>query len=453
MKLGTRITLFFLGSMLCVNILVLLGLPYFFSRLIKGQMESHARTYVAFIRKEIEDLPSHNRLAFTGAGRPEFERAIASEFRSAIDVGEKSGGFMVESIRLIDATGRTVAAFPLGEPRPSSRGDSSISLLGRAEPFPGAPFTIDVRLDFARSMTMHRSEYLRYEILSIIAAILVELLQAIVLLRLLRVSALRPVAKISLAMESVAEGKLDTRIEHPARDEFGGMAERFNEMVKSLGEKERLSLYVSRSTREMVRGSAHHEGGFREPVRKRRVVFFSDIRGFTAYSESIEPEAVIKTLNRILDIQAAAIDACGGEIDKFVGDEVMAVFETPRAALICALKIQRLLGRSDEYANLLVGIGICEGFVVEGDVGVDAQKDFTVIGDAVNTAARLQGMARPGAILVPSAMMEAPDMVVFRCADEGPLQIRGKREKLAVSRVLGIRETAWTISRAGRPSL
>lgn len=110
-----RVTLFFLASMFCVNLLVLLGLPFFFSELIKGQMESHARTYVAFIKKEIEDLPSHNRLAFGDASRPAFDEALVSEFRSAIAVGEDAGGFMVDSIRLLDSTGNIRLSFPRSE--------------------------------------------------------------------------------------------------------------------------------------------------------------------------------------------------------------------------------------------------------------------------------------------------------------------------------------------------
>jgi class 3 adenylate cyclase len=466
MKLGTRVTLFLLGSMLCVNLLVLLGLPIFFSNLIKGQMESHARTYAAFIKKEIEDLPSHNRLAFSDASEPEFERAVASQFRSAIDVGEQSGGFVVDSIRLIDVAGKVVASFPLrdsGQASPSAlsdvisgggiaiygdsstkgaKSDSTINILARTEPFRGTAFAIDVRMDFARSMQMHRAEYSLYEILSIGVIMLVEILQAIVLLRLLRVSALRPVAKISVAMESVAQGRLDTRIDHEAKDEFGSMAARFNEMVASLDEKERLSKYVSPSTKEMLRGSANSGNHFSEPMRKRLVAFFSDIRGFTSYSETVEPEIVIRTLNRILDIQATVINSGGGKIDKFIGDEIMAVFENPRAALICALKIQMLLSRSEGYAGLRVGIGICQGLVVEGDVGFHEQKDFTVIGDAVNTAARLQAMAAPGSILVPSEMMNAPEMSIFRYSQEGILPIRGKREKLGIAKVLGIRESS-----------
>ena len=139
---------------------------------------------------------------------------------------------MVDSIRLLDSTGNIRLSFPLSETgRVAIRGqdldsvlkggaiaiydeagkkakarDTTINVLGRAEPFPGSVYVIDVRLDFARSMEVHRSEYNRYEILSIVAAILVELLQAAILLRLLRISALRPVAKISSAMESVPRG-------------------------------------------------------------------------------------------------------------------------------------------------------------------------------------------------------------------------------------------------------
>jgi class 3 adenylate cyclase len=373
---------------------------------------------------------------------------------------------VVDSIRLVNAAGKVVVSFPLSDSGQASSSalsaviagggieiydevgkkgamsDSTINILARAEPFHGTSFAIDIRMDFTRSMRMHRAEYSLYEILSIVIIMLVEILQAIILLRLLRISALRPVAKISVAMESVAQGRLDTRIDHEAKDEFGSMAAHFNEMVASLDEKERLSKYVSPSTKEMLRGSARNGSEFSEPMRKDLVVFFSDIRGFTSYSENIEPEIVIRTLNRVLDIQATVINSCGGKIDKFIGDEIMAVFESARTALICALKIQMLLARSEACAGLRVGIGLCRGLVVEGDIGFKEQKDFTVIGDAVNTAARLQAMALPGAILVPSEMMTGPGMSIFRYSQEGLLPIRGKRDRLAIAKVLGIRESS-----------
>lgn len=469
MQLRTRVTFFFALSTMVFILVVLLGLPYFFTRLIKSQMENHARTYAAFIRMELEDLPSHNRTKFDEASRPDFEHALSGIFESAVEVGGESGGFVVNSIRLLDPSGSPIVSYPGGESKHALLGrneiesamktrgimifreskktgsmdDSTIDLLAKAEPFPGTEYAIAIRLDFTRSMQLHSSEYTRYELIATLAAVLIELFQAIVLLRLLAKAALRPVGLISMAMESVAQGHLDTHIDHNSEDEFGKMAERFNEMTQSLKEKQMLSLYVSRSTIDMVQSSVSKGSSFKEPFRTRRTVFFSDIRGFTHFSEANEPEVVIRILNRILDIQAAVITNSGGKIDKFVGDEIMATFESPRAAALCSLKIANLLAKAGkEYNGLQVGIGISEGEVVEGDVGIESHKDFTVIGDVVNIAARLQGLAAPGKVLAPMGIMELPEMGIFRFERAGLFEIKGKQEKLAVARLLGIKPEA-----------
>jgi class 3 adenylate cyclase len=321
--------------------------------------------------------------------------------------------------------------------------DATIDILSKAEPFPKMEYVIAIRLDFTRSMELHSTEYARYELVATLAAVLIELFQAIVLLRLLGRAALRPVGLISSAMESVAHGNLDARIEHNSGDEFGTMAERFNEMARSLREKEMLARYVSRSTIDMVQSSVGNGSSFKEPYRIRRTVLFSDIRGFTRFSEGNKPEMVIRILNRILDIQAAVITHAGGKIDKFVGDEIMATFDDPRAAALAALKIANLLTRAgDEFCGLQVGIGISEGEVVEGDVGIESHKDFTVIGDVVNTAARLQSMAGPGQVLAPLGIMDLPEMGIFRFSEEGFFAIKGKQEKLPVARIFGIKPEA-----------
>ncbi len=476
MKLRAKVTVLFGAASAIVLALVVTGLPALFTRIIEEQMESHARTFAVLIGKDIGNfgfgaLSNPGHLDDTA-----MRRRLAAELRDSAAVGMRSGGFMVESIFLVDRSGTIVVGYPEGdEGKPAPERAAVLAAIGESGEAPlreeTAPIlrkggamsviapivtpsarilAVEVLLDFSKSMAMHRAEFSSDELLAIAAAILIEFAQAIVLLWFIGRSALAPAALISEAMGLVARGEFDARVSFSSADEFGDMAGRFNEMARSLKEKSLLSRYVSRATLDMVRNSADDGMSFRLPVRKIRTILFSDIRGFTSFSESRTPEFVIDTLNRLLDIQAAAILDCGGEIDKFIGDEIMASFEGARRAILCALKIQRLLGpRAEAFGGLRVGIGICEGAVVEGDVGVETRKDFTLIGDAVNTAARLESAAAPGEILVPSSILADPRMAIFVARRKGECRLKGKKYPLEVSSVTGVASAAFRASPAG----
>ncbi len=432
-------------------------------------MENHARTYAAFVRKEAEDLFSHEGDRFRSSKDSVFIDAITKVFQGAMAVGAESGGFIVDSIALVDDNFRPVAVvdkksgpyesryaselakaiasdtieIARGDSRNGSRIGMVMTIIARADLFPGKSFAVAVEIDQSASMRLHDADFARYEALAIGVAILAELLQALILHRLVSTSAVRPARLISSAMEDIERGRLETRIELAAQDEFGTMANRFNGMAAALEEKERLSKYVSESTKRAVRAGAPSGGGFREPIRARRAILFSDIRGFTAFTESNEPEIVIRVLNRLLDLQATAIGAFGGIIDKFVGDEIMATFDDERPATLCALKIVSLVAASrEELAGLRVGIGINAGSVVEGDVGSEDLRDFTVIGDTVNLAARLEAMAGPGEVLIPTSLLSQSRMSILSANSRGLVLIKGKSGKIAVSRVEGVKTDA-----------
>jgi hypothetical protein len=359
MKLRAKVTALFAAASAVVLTLVIAGLPALFTRIIEEQMESHARTFAALIGKDIQDSRLGAPPILGDLVGAVARRRIAAELRDSAAVGMRSGGFMVESIFLVDQSGTIVAGYPEGgEGRPAPERAAVRAAIRESEDQPfreaAAPilrkggamsvispivtpstrsFAVEVLLDFSKSMAMHRSQFSSNEFLAIAAAILIEFAQAIVLLRLIGRSAVAPAALISGAMGLVARGEFDTRVSFSSDDEFGDMAVRFNEMTKSLKEKALLSRYVSRATLDMVRSSAGDGTAFNPPVRKLRTILFSDIRGFTSFSETKEPEFVIETLNRLFDIQAAAILDCGGEIDKFIGDEIMASFESSRRAM------------------------------------------------------------------------------------------------------------------------
>jgi adenylate cyclase len=161
-------------------------------------------------------------------------------------------------------------------------------------------------------------------------------------------------------------------------------------------------------------------------------MLFSDVREFTSYTERNPPEQVVESLNRILNMQTDIVHRSGGDVDKYVGDEVVALFSgVDHAFRAChaALEIQREIARAGgtAFSGLSVGIGIDSGEVILGMIGSDKRADYTVIGDHVNFAARLCAAARPGQVIVSEAAWSEAGR---RIPAKGPyrVQVRGKAE-------------------------
>ena len=126
---------------------------------------------------------------------------------------------------------------------------------------------------------------------------------------------------------------------------------------------------------------------------------FTDVRGFTAMSEKLEPEEVTKIMNKALTIQADAVKKYGGMVDKYIGDAMMAIFNAPinlpnheTVAVLCAEEIQDNIKKAD--LGIEIGLGVNTGYAVVGNMGSDTRFDYSAIGDAVNLAARLESSTK-----------------------------------------------------------
>ena len=175
-------------------------------------------------------------------------------------------------------------------------------------------------------------------------------------------------------------------------------------------------------------------------------IVFSDIRGFASLAERLPPRQIAEVIGRHLTAMAEVVSSHGGVVDKFAGDAVMAVFGAPRPtedhaqrALVCAAAMQRRqldLNRTAEHANVptsQIGIGINTGAVIAGTLGGAGRLDYTVLGDAVNIAQRLQSQAAGGEIL-------AAAMTVMRAGHDeaeliGPKQLKGRKELVDTYRI------------------
>lgn len=215
----------------------------------------------------------------------------------------------------------------------------------------------------------------------------------------------KPLDLIGGAVTAIGEGNLDARVSIRNKDELGDLAAKINTMIKGLNERFHLSKYVSRSTENLiVRGS----GTAAVAEQKHITVLFSDIRGFTSYTESNPPETVIRELNGILQRQAEIVERRGGDIDKFVGDELMAVFTDEYTAVGCAVEMVKevfAINKKQPWP-LFIGVGINSGQVIAGNIGSANRLEYAVVGDTVNLAARLCGLAKQNTILISAAVNE-----------------------------------------------
>jgi adenylate cyclase len=183
-------------------------------------------------------------------------------------------------------------------------------------------------------------------------------------------------------------------------------------------------------------------------------ILFSDIRGFTGMSEKLPPEEVVRRLNIYFRAMVEVVFQNDGTLDKYVGDAIMAFFGAPRddpdharKACLCALDMRRQLIVVNERLSaegippMKIGIGINTGEVVVGNVGSERRMDYTVIGDSVNLASRLESMNKEfGTTIIISefTLAEAPGFVV---KDLGTVRVKGKEETVRIYELTGEGET------------
>ncbi len=244
----------------------------------------------------------------------------------------------------------------------------------------------------------------------------------------------------------VSAGNIDNKVVIEQRDEIGRLSDIFNNMLDEIKMKFHLEKYVSQSTRSMIE---QQKGREEFPVlgktdKKNLAFIFSDVRGFTSFSEKNQPETVIEVLNLYFEIQARIINNKKGDIDDYVGDQIMAHFSGDKKAdlvLSTAVEIMKEVQKFNEdrqKKNLPyfeIGIGVHGGDVVVGNIGSGFRMDFSCIGDAVNLASRLCSAAAPGEILVSKALFSQARQF-YRTQKVEPIEVKGKEKKIDIVRVL-----------------
>ena len=217
----------------------------------------------------------------------------------------------------------------------------------------------------------------------------------------------QPVLQLAEHTRHIASGDYARRIELHRVDELGQLANAFNEMSAGLAERDLVRDLLDKNVSPEVAAQLMRDGAALGGEEREVTILFADLRGFTTLSEKLAPHDLLALLNRYLDRMSAEIEREGGVIDKFIGDAIMALFGVPVAqgdaadrALAAALAMERALaGLNAELAAegrppLELGIGINTARVVAGNIGSHRRLNYSVIGDGVNVAARLQSLTR-----------------------------------------------------------
>lgn len=332
----------------------------------------------------------------------------------------------------------------------------------RFDPLPRLPISFYVLSSQIReksvldSLTTLQTEVARKMSLQMIAVMLVSLGLALFLLNRIARSFTRPIVQLAGATEGVASGKY-SEIVLPevgkGADEIAVLTRAFQSMIDGLVEREKirgvLNKVVSKDVADEILKSTIHLGG------EDRVIsmLFSDIRGFTKMTENFSPQQTIEMLNAYMTKMSHVIEGEGGVIDKYVGDEIMALYGAPsphpdhavRAVSSAMLMIETLKKWNDERAAhgqppVEMGVGIHTGLVVAGNMGAEDRLNYTVLGANVNLAARLGQAAEPGQVIISEAVLNEPKVSdSFHVKPLDPISLKGFSEPIKIYQISGFK--------------
>lgn len=266
-----------------------------------------------------------------------------------------------------------------------------------------------------------------------------------------------PIAKLARATCEIGEGHLeDIEIPVPSEkdtDEVASLCRSFDQMVKGLKEKEKVKAVLNKVVSQEI---AHEilKGNVRLGGEEKKVsILFADIRNFTAMTQNMEPKEVVDLLNVCMTKISHFVDQHGGVIDKYVGDEAMALFGAPvechesaYKAILSAIGMIEALKKWNEQRTKMhlvpieMGVGIHTGNVLAGNMGAENRLNYTVLGSNVNLAARLCSSAGPMEILISDATLNEPlvkDKIFYE--EMPPLTLKGFDIPVVVYRVKGFR--------------
>lgn len=260
-----------------------------------------------------------------------------------------------------------------------------------------------------------------------------------------------PIKELVGAARGIREGEFDQKVTPRTRDEIGELTRAFNEMSSGLEEREKLKgafgKFVNEEIADQILSGGLALGGETKEV----AVFFSDIRSFTAISEKLEPAEVVEFLNEYMTLMVDIIHRTNGVVDKFIGDAIMAVWGAPVShgndtanCIDAALLMREALIKFNKNRGgaknppIHIGSGIAFGPVLAGQIGSEDRLEYTVIGDTVNLASRLEALNKAfgtDIIISQPAYEKVKDRYVCKPMDK--IKVKGKTKPQQVYAVLG----------------
>jgi adenylate cyclase len=276
--------------------------------------------------------------------------------------------------------------------------------------------------------------------LDVLIALLVSTTISLELTVMLSKSILRPIGDLERAVDAINEGRYDVSVPVTTGDELGELASSFNEMVEGLRERERIrdafGTYLDREIADYILSEGYDEEGVEVEVS----VLFTDVQDFTQYSADKTPAQVVAALNRLFEVIVPILARHGGHVDKFEGDGLLAVFGAPEAfpdhaerAVHAACEISEAVNDRGDAGDLRVGIGVNTGRVVAGAIGGAGRLNFSVIGAAVNVAARVEAATREveDSILITSETWKLLSSH-FEAESRGKIELKGLEEPMTL---------------------
>lgn len=260
-----------------------------------------------------------------------------------------------------------------------------------------------------------------------------------------------PIEKLVEITSRVAKGQFDKKSDIHSRDEVGQLGQAFDHMIEGLQERDKVKnmlnkFHGSSVAEDLLKGDLALGG-----TKKEVTVFFSDIRDFTKFSEGHTPEEVVDMLNEYFQIMVGIINRNNGIVDKFIGDAIMAVWGAPTPheddavnAVGACVQMRQALEKLNEARTergqvpIKIGIGLHRGFAISGTIGSDERMEYTVIGDAVNQAARIEASTKAfGTDLLLSDSLAEDVKHKYIIEEAGKAEVKGKSKPLTMFKVRG----------------
>lgn len=283
---------------------------------------------------------------------------------------------------------------------------------------------------------------------------------AILLIFLFSMTLTGPIEVLVKLVRKVAEGDFDikagSRIKSFIEDEVHELAHAFDSMTEGLKERDKVKnlfskFHGSSIAEDLLKGNMEVGGQNKEVT-----VFFSDIRGFTSFSEKRTPEEVVSMLNEYFEVMVAIINRHGGVVDKFIGDAIMAVWGAPHGtdkdtfnAVKACIEMRRSLVELNDRRKargqdpILIGMGLHTGRAISGTIGSNERMEYTVIGDTVNMTSRIESSTKAfGTDLLVSQTVMDKVQDDFLVDIAGKATVKGKAEPLNLYYVRGYKDEA-----------